>query len=83
MKLKPQDTETQPARLRLTHGQTIKMSRNYQTVEVTQQVTLECDDSPAALAKTQQRAEEMVEEVLARKVKQQEELLEALGRKHR
>lgn len=62
------------------HQQTVKQSRDYQSAELVYGVELTCMDSPEDIKATIARAEQIVEEPMVSKFKEQQSLLRNLSR---
>jgi len=62
-------------RIKISHGQTVKQSANYQSADASYSVELIVDDSPSTIKAGIKRAEEIVEEAMAHKVTQQRKFL--------
>lgn len=62
-------------KIKITHGQSIKQSANYQSADCSYSVEVIVDDTPKAIKKGMKRAESLVEAALALKVTQQRKFL--------
>lgn len=77
MKIK---SKAKAASVKLSHGQSVKQTANYQSAEANYSVELVVPNDKAAIARGFRQLEETVEEVLSHKVQQQRMFLEKLGR---
>jgi hypothetical protein len=63
----------------ITHFQSIKQSANYQTAECTYGVTVEVVDTDRDIVAGQHRLEQLVEDMLTSKFREQRKLLQSIG----
>lgn len=65
--------------VRIKHHQTIRVSLDYSSAELSYGVELECDDNPVEIQNTIQKAETLVEEPLTAKFQDQQRFLKNLS----
>lgn len=67
-----------PRQVEITHTQTVRQSKDYQSAEVSYGVKLCAEDTPLAIKKGIERAESLVEDALTEKMREHQQLLQAL-----
>lgn len=65
--------------IEITHSQSIKQSLNYQSADVSYGVRLRVEDNDKVVKKAVERAEELVEDNLVQKFKEQQDMLRAIA----